>query len=621
MASVERVVGINSAEHCDGHHGHHDNIIPDNDETPSLCAPLTRVSSFYTPSMENKLQRKLKFFFMDPCSKFKARRKIPWKLILQILKVIVVTVQVYLFGLQRYSIVEYFEKNHIALKHLLLKNWDPSFETMPYPPATGAYAIYTRQELAEYINFAMYQYYHTPNIALASFRYRTQNETLIPPMEFCQQYYNTGKIFPNGSFIINPEIVFHCFDLFPIEFWNTTTNSTDFIFDIDQVMKKTNNSFEWDRLLEVDLKLSYNSYHLNLFAARWGPACFSLNITVAFDNRNRDGQMLIAVNMDATEIKCHNMNQQNSNGGLSQIVFDGFVIGVCILSCALCLRSVYRAQKLRKETVIFFNNRFGKQLSMSDKSEFINLWYLLIIINDILTVTGSAFKIQLEDQLMTFDASVGRQKFKSSSQNYDVGSLMLGVGLLLAWIGILRYLGFFKTYNVLILTLKAAFPNVLRFMVCTLCMYFGFVFCGWLVLGPYHIKFRRLSTASECLYSLVNGDDMFVTFSATVTDSQVIWYFSRTYLYIFISLFIYVVLSLFIALIMDTYETLKHHYENGFPRSDLWKFIDQCKDSPDSELYRRDNKGCNLFDKLFCCCKDDDPDKPSERKHLLHRSL
>ena len=70
-------------------------------------------------------------------------------------------------------------------------------------------------------------------------------------------------------------------------------------------------------------------------------------------------------------------------------------------------------------------------------------------------------------------------------------------------------------------------------------------------------QFRHLSTTSECLYSLVNGDDMFVTFSATVSNDNMIWYFSRIYLYIFISLFIYCVLSLFISVIMDTYETLK----------------------------------------------------------------
>lgn len=70
-------------------------------------------------------------------------------------------------------------------------------------------------------------------------------------------------------------------------------------------------------------------------------------------------------------------------------------------------------------------------------------------------------------------------------------------------------------------------------------------------------QFRHLSTTSECLFSLVNGDDMFTTFSATVTEDIVVWYFSRIYLYLFISLFIYAVLNLFIAVILDTYETIK----------------------------------------------------------------
>ena len=66
-----------------------------------------------------------------------------------------------------------------------------------------------------------------------------------------------------------------------------------------------------------------------------------------------------------------------------------------------------------------------------------------------------------------------------------------------------------------------------------------------------------MSTASECLFSLINGDDMFVTFSATETNNELVWYYSRIYLYVFNSLFIYAVLNLFLAVIMDTYETIK----------------------------------------------------------------
>lgn len=48
-------------------------------------------------------------------------------------------------------------------------------------------------------------------------------------------------------------------------------------------------------------------------------------------------------------------------------------------------------------------------------------------------------------------------------------------------------------FQVVILTLKRASPQMMRFLMCTLIIYGGFVFCGWLVLGPYHIKVRIIS--------------------------------------------------------------------------------------------------------------------------------
>lgn len=87
----------------------------------------------------------------------------------------------------------------------------------------------------------------------------------------------------------------------------------------------------------------------------------------------------------------------------------------------------------------------------------------------------------------------------------------------------------------------------------------GAFFCGGrhpeVVLVP--PQFRSLSMVSECLFSLINGDDMFVTFSGLQESSTLVWLFSQVYLYTFISLFIYMVLSLFIALITGAYETIK----------------------------------------------------------------
>lgn len=44
--------------------------------------------------LEDMMRRKLKFFFMNPCEKFWARGRKPWKLAIQILKIAMVTIQV-----------------------------------------------------------------------------------------------------------------------------------------------------------------------------------------------------------------------------------------------------------------------------------------------------------------------------------------------------------------------------------------------------------------------------------------------------------------------------------------------------------------------------------------------
>lgn len=86
---------------------------------------------------------------------------------------------------------------------------------------------------------------------------------------------------------------------------------------------------------------------------------------------------------------------------------------------------------------------------------------------------------------------------------------------------------------------QMVFMNLLLF-------FFNFIF-----------QFRNLSTVSECMFSLINGDDMFMTFAEMDSKNYAVWVFSKIYLYTFISLFIYVVLSLFIGIISDTYERIK----------------------------------------------------------------
>lgn len=47
----------------------------------------------------------------------------------------------------------------------------------------------------------------------------------------------------------------------------------------------------------------------------------------------------------------------------------------------------------------FFKENLDRKVSWSDRLEFINGWYILLIISDILTITGSIIKIGIESKV------------------------------------------------------------------------------------------------------------------------------------------------------------------------------------------------------------------------------
>lgn len=105
----------------------------------------------------------------------------------------------------------------------------------------------------------------------------------------------------------------------------------------------------------------------------------------------------------------------------------------------------------------------------------------MIVINDVCIVTGTVCKIAIE--FRDFDNSM-----------FTMTGVLLGIGCLLVYIGLFRYLGFFNQYNVLILTLKRALPSIGRFMICTIILYVGFLIAGWVIIGPYSIKVSTILT-------------------------------------------------------------------------------------------------------------------------------
>lgn len=534
--------------------------------------------------VEEKMRRKLQFFFMNPIEKWKAKRKFPFKFIVQVIKIVLVTFQLCLFAHNRYNHVNYTWDNRISFSHLFLLGWDSTREINAYPPGAGPLAVYKIDEFYSTLDYAYAGYANLSN-AIGPYSYNDEDNNMPDPV-FCQYNYKEGIIYGfNESYQFNSEIVETCINF---------TRKVDEEFHSELFIKNAGLDISFSSLVRAKLMFSIKTINFRAAGPITPPDCYRFDVEIIFDNEDHDGQMSLILEAEPYKLQCKGDTAYITDNEIDQILrstLNILVILICVVSCALCSRAIYRAQLLKELTVQFFRTTYEKELSVDGRLEFLNIWYIMIIVNDLLIIMGSAIKEQIERNQFTND-------------QWNVCSLFLGIGNLLVWFGLLRYLGFFKTYNVVILTLKRAAPKIFRFSICALLLYAGFMFCGWLVLSPYHMKFRSLATTSECLFSLINGDDMFATFSIMSKKSHMLWWFSRVYLYSFISLYIYVVLSLFISVIMDAYDTIKQYYKEGFPKSDLQQFIGETTiEDVSSGLYRTySSTSLNMIMNSLCCC-------------------
>eukprot|EP00079_Xenopus_tropicalis_P008544 XP_002931739.2 PREDICTED: mucolipin-2 isoform X1 [Xenopus tropicalis] len=532
--------------------------------------PVRRTSMAQLDREENILKEDLKFYFMNPCDKYRARHQIPWKLLLQVLKIVMVTTQLVLFGLSNQLVVSYKEESTMAFKHLFLKGYTGRDED------DCSRTVYTQKDVYDSIFFAIEQYRRLKEISLGTVAYERGEKR---GLKVCKQHYHQDSIHPsNDTFYIDPNVETECLHLQHEVLASkqppnmSAINSTFFYLELY-------------RLIKVEISFKLKGIDLQTMRVRELPDCYVFHNRIIFNNQAHSGKIKLFFESEASVQDCKDWHisgctQKNTHYIL---LFDGFVILTCLASLILCTRSIVLAIKLQKRFVNFFFERYKRHICSSDKLEFINGWYVLVIISDLMTIVGSIMKMEIKAKNMT---------------SYDVCSLLLGTSTLLVWVGVIRYLGYFQKYNVLILTMQASLPKVLRFCCCAGMIYFGYIFCGWIVLGPYHEKFEDLNTVAECLFSLVNGDDMFATFAEIRRKSTLVWLFSRVYLYSFISLFIYMVLSLFIVLITDSYETIKKYQQNGFPSTDLHEFLR----GNDAVAQHSGKKPDNVVT-LICCCR------------------
>lgn len=467
---------------------------------------------------EAYIRKKLKWFFTDPYQKYKSKGRKPWKLLLQIFKIILITAQAYWFAVDLQSVVSFDTDNLATFRHLFIKAYPGNLKYVP---------VFTKPGFYERMHYVWSQYHNFTSMTVGT--YELPQDTKERKVKCC-----ISRMSRDGDIDYDKDDFTETCHFLKLPDGINNDNITFFVTE-----NNIPQNFEWVTKVTLKFEMKTKNWKHDLHKSQ--ADCYTYNISASFNNDDYDGLMQFRLDFDKSFKPCESTANTISN---LKLAVEVFVIILSIVSLCLCVRSFLRHLKLCIQTTKFFKEFRHEELTLSDKLNFVNFWIVMLILSDILVISGTIIKIVIDF------AEVAA---------YDSCGLLLGVAVLFSWIGILRYLGFFKGYNTLLVTLKVSFPQVIRFIICAAIIYFGFAFCGWVVFGPYHPKFRDIIITSECLYSLVNGDDMFNTFKQMESSDKTLWFFSKVYLYVFISLFIFVVLSLFIGIISDTYERIKDY--------------------------------------------------------------
>lgn len=155
-------------------------------------------------------------------------------------------------------------------------------------------------------------------------------------------------------------------------------------------------------------------------------------------------------------------------------------------------------------------------LKTGEKRKFFNKWSIICLLGNIVQIFGTILSL-------------------INSQDVDTPSeVLIGFGCMLAYINIGRYLDYNKDYSTIYATITRALPNVMRYLLGVLPIFFGFIFFG-LCLFWRSERFTSTSSTMMTLFAVLNGDSVFDVFNDVAGVS---FFLGQIYCYTFCIVFI-----------------------------------------------------------------------------------
>ncbi|XP_052231389.1 mucolipin-3-like isoform X2 [Dreissena polymorpha] len=454
-------------------------------------------------------------------------------------KLVVTTISVFSFGGCRVHVSDTITHGQLAIKHNLLKGWSAEYETIPFPPSIGPFAVYSVEDLIDRINFAVEGYYNMEYLATGHFKILP-----IDQIDINFRYINVADSIleiRSSSLVPNHGLK------------NVTENGhVVFKYNVLTDLEKFNLTDVFNSIFDVTVTASLHTFCVLRNSA---VICQQIQINVCYSDSDFNGEVGIELNTTTTTVACQRMNlkatddavcERNANEHLSVItltsvtsVFDVMSIAISIAIGISIMRCHYHTENV---------TNFGSYI--------LRWWSLVSLIGDIFIFIG---EILLHNE--------NKKRSGQKLRSFDAIAFFYGIGCLLCWIGFMRYLKIHRKFSLLFHTIYHAKSNILAFVLCTGILFTAYWACAFVILGVYHPKFETQGRAAASLSALLYADDIFGTVTSVHYEhaGNEDWLIASIIIviYSFVFLFTLLGLNLIISLINTSYTTLNETEYKG----------------------------------------------------------
>lgn len=127
------------------HHNEGEFLGPqEGDFIPRSTSPSSIEDNTHSQPGEEVIRRKLSWYFTNPYQKYKLKGRKPWKLVLQIFKIVLITAQSAWFAVDLQSVVSFDIDNLAAFRHVFIKDYPGGLRFVP---------VFTKPDLYDRIHY------------------------------------------------------------------------------------------------------------------------------------------------------------------------------------------------------------------------------------------------------------------------------------------------------------------------------------------------------------------------------------------------------------------------------------------------------------------------------------